>query len=355
MRLRSSSALSTNIPRTPLDTYYENYFTTPEELRMNAVLHLFEIHDVFDHWNLKYIHLIVLGCATVDLPTYLAITNEDIDVVDSWGRTALMWAAWRGDSASVSTLLDYGANSQAVSHDGNSVLIYAIYGGSLDCLRLILATGALINHTSHTLLTPAMGGSRLGDNPAIAKVRVERGAAIEASRQQHFTPLYVAALTNKVESLKYLLEYGATTDVSGWNCSTPLSMAISFNNHRMAEELIKAGSNLDKASTFTTSYLRSVAVFGDEQMMRLFISARPAIDTELRDPQGCTAQCRINERLQSMDPSDPRKERIATAFKELVDVCSLEYRRAHDPQWRLSELGEDFDDPGEVFIDAVEG
>ena len=344
----------THSSRTPLDTYYENYFTTTEEHRMTGLLPLFEKHDVIDHWNLKYIHLIVLGCATVELCTYLTISEDEIDVVDSWGRTALMWAAWRGDSASVSVLLEFGANSQATSYDGNSVLIYATYGGSLECMRLILQTGAYINHVSHSLLTPAMGGSRLGDNPAIAKVRVERGAAIEASRQQKFTPLYIAALSNRIESLKYLLDNGASTDVTDWNCSTPMSIAISFNNSRMAEQLIKAGSNLEKAPAFTTSYLRSVAVFGDEQMIRLMMSARPAIDVDLKDPQGFTAQCRMRERLLSMDPSDPRKAGIAFAFEKLVDICAAEYRSVHGTQWEVSETEKDIHDDEDVFHDALE-
>ena len=341
--------------RTPLDTYYENYFTSTEDNRMTSLLPLFERHDVFDHWNLRSIHLIILGCSNVDLASYLAISDDEIDVVDSWGRTALMWAAWRGDSASVSVLLEYGANSQASSYDGNSVLIYATYGGSLDCLRLILATGAHINHTSHALLTPAMGGSRLGDNPAIAKVRVERGAAIEASRQQNFTPLYVAALSNKVESLKYLLDYGATTDVTDWNCSTPLSMAISFNNHQMAKELIKAGSNLENAPPFTVSYLRSVAVFGDEQMIRVFMNAKPAIDVDIKDPQGCTAQCRMKERLLSMDPLDRRRDSLAAAFEQLVNICAIEYHKVHNPSWERPAIGKGaYVHEEEVFYDALE-
>ncbi|KAL9613335.1 MAG: hypothetical protein Q9167_002096 [Letrouitia subvulpina] len=318
--------------KTPLDTFYENYFTTAGDLKMTALIPLFEKHDIFDHWNLSYIHLIVLGCSDMALSTYLSVSTESIDVTDSFGRTALMWAAWRGDSASVSVLLDFGANPQSTSFDGNSVLIYATYGGSPECLRLILGKGAAINHFSHSLVTPAMGGSRLGDNPAIAKVRVDRGAAIEASRQQNFSPLYVAALTNNVECLSFLLDCGASVDVDTWNCSTPLSMAISFNNHRMAEELIRRGSDLSATSTFTTSYLRSAAVFADEEMIRMMSCARPAIDTQLEDVQGYTARDRMSERLGSMSPLDPRKERLADAFEQLVEVCAAEFGRTSCPQ-----------------------
>ncbi|KAL9593600.1 MAG: hypothetical protein Q9219_007474 [cf. Caloplaca sp. 3 TL-2023] len=316
---------------TPLDTFYENYFITTGERRMEALLPLFEKYDVFDHWNLKQIHLIILGWSSVDLATYLSISIDEVDVFDSWGRTPLMWAAWRGDSQSVSVLLSHGADPHATSFDGNSVLIYATYGGSLECMRLILDTGADINHMSHSLLTPAMGGSQLGDNTAIAKVRLMRGAAIEASREQKFTPLYVAALTNKVEGLAFLLDCGASVDVSSWNCSTPLSLAISFSNYHMTEQLIKRGADMNTAPAFTVSYLRSAAVFGDEQMIRLFISAKPAIDVHLKDMQGCTAEDRMKERLMCMGPSNPKSEGLAAAFQELVDVCAVEYEKAQQP------------------------
>ncbi|KAI4184709.1 MAG: hypothetical protein L6R41_004570, partial [Letrouitia leprolyta] len=349
--------------KTPLDTFYENYFITTGERRMEALLPLFEKYDVFDHWNLKQIHLIILGWSSVDLATYLSISIDEVDVFDSWGRTPLMWAAWRGDCQSVSILLGYGADPHATSFDGNSVLIYATYGGSLECMKLILDTGADINHVSRSLLTPAMGGSQLGDNAAIAKVRLVRGAAIEASRHQVFTPLYVAALTNRVESLAFLLDCGASVDVSSWNCSTPLSMAISFSNHRMAEELIKRGADLNTAPAFTVSYLRNAAVFGDERMIRLFISARPAIDISLKDLQGCTAEDRMKERLVSMGSKDPRSEGLAAAFQELVDVCAVEFEKLWRPieeilaEDLVEELPEELseeEDEDETFHDALE-
>ena len=327
---------------------------------MEALLPLFEQYDVFDHWNLRQIHLIILGWSSVDLATYLSISIDEVDVFDSWGRTPLMWAAWRGDSHSVSVLLDYGADPHATSFDGNSVLIYATSGGSLECIKLILEAGADINHMSHSLLTPAMGGSQLGDNEAIAKVRLTRGAAIEASRHQKFTPLYVAALTNNVDSLAFLLECGASVDVSSWNCSTPLSMAISFSNHRMAEELIKRGADLNTAPAFTVSYLRNAAVFGDERMIRLFIGAKPAIDISLKDPQGYTAEDRMKERLVCMGSSNPKSEGLAAAFQELVDVCAVEYDKAQRPIEELlaDEIEDDElfdeDDVDETFHDALE-
>ena len=320
-----------------------------------ALLPLFEKHDVFGRWNLKYIHLIVLGCSPLDLSTYLPISTEEIDVADSWGRTALMWAAWRADSTSVSILLRYGADAQASSFNGNSVLMYATYGGSIDCLRLLLDAGADINHTCHSLVTPPITPANINDNQTTASVRVVGGAAIEASRHQKFTPLYVAALTTQTDSLLYLVERGATIDVTSWNCSTPLSIAIALNNHRAVEALIRKGSNLSLSSAFTPSYLINVAVFGDERMIRIFIGARPLIDINIRDLQGRTAQARMDERLYSTDSLDPQKEAIAKAFQQLLNVCSVEYERAQGNMLLANDAHMDTQDQQEdVFYDALE-
>ena len=341
--------------RTPLDTYYENYFTsTTEENRMTSLLPIFEKFDVCDHWNLSHLHLIVLGCSPLDLSTYLTITSETIDVIDSFGRTALMWAAWRGDHTSFSTLLQHGANPHATSFDGNSVLIYATYGGSLECIGLVLGVGADINYMSHSLVTPVMVRPRISDNIAIATVRVVRGAQIEASRRQRFTPLYVAALTNQVESLAYLLDAGATTDVSSWDCSTPITVAIALNNHLVIQELINRDSDPNAVSDFKFSRLKSLAMYGDERTMRLFIDARPAINIHLKDAQGRTAQDYLWERLHSTGPMNPEKERLAKVFQQLVDVCSEAYEKAQGESWQVREVDEDLEGHSDVFQDALE-
>ncbi|KAL8729877.1 MAG: hypothetical protein Q9166_004434 [cf. Caloplaca sp. 2 TL-2023] len=117
----------------------------------------------------------------------------------------------------------------------------------------------------------------------------------------------------------------------------------------MAEVFIKYGANINIAPAFTVSYLRNVAVFGDEQMLRPFIGAKLAIDVSLRDPQGCTAQDRRKEWLSMM---------------ELVDVCTEEYEKAQGPpEYDIIEelldkkdegYEEDEEEIDEIFHDALE-
>ena len=300
---------------------------------MTELLPLFERYDVLDHWNLKNIHLIILGRSRIDLLTYLNISQEPIDVADSLGRTALMWAAWRGDSSSVSTLLKFGANCQATSLDGNSVLIYATYGGSLECLTLLLNAGADVNHTSHSPLTPSIRGRITHGNFEMAKALLQKGAACEANGHQKYSPLYAAALTNKLELLIYILDRGASVDMRSWDCATPLSLSLSWNNHRMIEQLIRRGCSLTQASSFQTSYLHIVALMADEETIQIVMREQPAINVSLRDSQGFTAQDHMARRLSSMDSADPRKMRLATLFQQLVDVCITEYQKTQSSQF----------------------
>ena len=88
--------------------------------------------------------------------------------------------------------------------------------------------------------------------------------------------------------------------------------------------------------------------------MQLFINARPAIDINLRDMQGRTAQDCFWERLHSTGPMDLEKQRLATAFQQLVDICSEEYQRAQRPLWDLQEIDKDAEHHLEIFHDALE-
>ena len=168
------------------------------------------------------------------------------------------------------------------------------------------------------------------------------------------TPLYVAALTNRIESLICLLDGAADTDVASWECSTPLSVAISLNHHRVFEELIKRTPDVNVLSAFKTSHLTNVAVFGNERTIRVFMDARPAMNINLKDMQGCTAQDHLWERLHSTEHMDQTKERLAAAFQQLVDICAEEYEKAQGRQRQLQEVEVDREDENEDFYDAVE-
>ncbi|WP_161607145.1 ankyrin repeat domain-containing protein [Myxococcus xanthus] len=68
--------------------------------------------------------------------------EQDVNPRDDSGATALFLAAWRGLSASVSALLERGANPDLADEGGNTPLHTAARNGHGEVIELLLAAGA---------------------------------------------------------------------------------------------------------------------------------------------------------------------------------------------------------------------
>lgn len=76
--------------------------------------------------------------------------GKDADCVDDEGLSALMWAAFHGQTYTVQVLLE----SKQVKVDregcsGETALMLACTEGHLEVVRLLLAAGADLNHKDH--------------------------------------------------------------------------------------------------------------------------------------------------------------------------------------------------------------
>jgi hypothetical protein len=84
----------------------------------------------------------VLGLIDRDLSKYLEESEENINDKDSDGRTALSWAAQRGDLLATILLVNYHANTEIPDNKGQMALHYAVSSQNLDVVRTLLEHGA---------------------------------------------------------------------------------------------------------------------------------------------------------------------------------------------------------------------
>lgn len=63
--------------------------------------------------------------------------DQDVNAIDQFGRTALHWAAERGDTALVKVLLDYGANFAAITPTGETALTLAEKNNRTDAVKAL--------------------------------------------------------------------------------------------------------------------------------------------------------------------------------------------------------------------------
>ena len=86
-----------------------------------------------------------MGLDSSDLKTELIDHPAEVDATDSMGKSALSWAASRGDEVAVQLLLKANANPNLVDIRGSSVLSLAVRSDNTICTRLILAAHADIH------------------------------------------------------------------------------------------------------------------------------------------------------------------------------------------------------------------
>lgn len=157
------------------------------------------------------------------------------------GRTALEWAAARGDDRAVITLLSFGAEPNIVDKKLNTPLTLASNQGHTLCVRLLLEAGALSNPITPLGVkfgSPLSCAARNANDPLLLKTLLDFDADVEASGVDGVTPLLHVARGKPVSFAKLLLDYGADINAMSKDGRTALTTAIIYNNHSVLHLLL---------------------------------------------------------------------------------------------------------------------
>ncbi|KAJ4434955.1 hypothetical protein ANN_23527 [Periplaneta americana] len=103
--------------------------------------------------------------------------EQDVDVKDSNGLSALMWASAYGQLPTVQLLLQHKANVDLQGPEGETPLLLAAAGGHHEVVRLLLSEGAAVNHSDEVGNTALMYAAH-GDHPHCTNELLLRGADI---------------------------------------------------------------------------------------------------------------------------------------------------------------------------------
>jgi uncharacterized protein len=111
-----------------------------------------------------------------------------------------------GDIDRVRSVLDAGADINALDEHGQTALMNAVYWGNLDIAKLLIEHGAKLNHTAKWHLT-ALLLAVIGNRPQMVQLLIDAGAdrSIRGSKGQfNFTPLEYARTRGFVEIIQIL-------------------------------------------------------------------------------------------------------------------------------------------------------
>jgi ankyrin repeat protein len=194
------------------------------------------LDDFIEEAGFTQTHRIVLGLSFLSLEEEITRNPEDIDVVDAMGRTPLAWAAARGDTRTIVTLLGHGADQNIIDTQLSGPLSNAAAQGHTVSVRLLLEAGALPDHPSprgERKGSPLNCAARNATDVLLLKSLLDFGADVNSSGTDGKTALIHAARKDNASFAMLLLENGADINAMSVDGSTPLTTAITYNSHNV--------------------------------------------------------------------------------------------------------------------------
>lgn len=283
----------------------------------------------------------------------LDLSTAGIDEKDADGRTALSWAATRGDLRSVSLLLQYGAAPNMATMRGQTPLHWAAQNRSQEgpeILQALLDAGSNVNQTDYWKRTALIYASCNQDDPRCLDVLVNRGANLNSQDCHQRTPLGYAAKMGKSKGLEYLLCAGANTRLIDMFGFPPLFEALQNNHPECLRILLQHDPAPFCYDVNGMSALHVAALYSDpETIDTLADYGSEQLKFKTLDTVGTTPQDLFNQR-----------EDISAEHRDAFERLALKARACAMTQSssQLQQQEEEHSDEEAVFendfVDAVE-
>lgn len=147
----------------------------------------------------------------------------DVNAADGSGRTALWYAAARGDDMTAKLLLDAGAAPDAADHDGLTPLHAAAANGHATTLELLLQKAAQLPPAADGT-TVLMSAAYSGCEACVTLV-ADKTSDIDAKNGNGNTALLLAVLNKREAIARLLVSRGANTNARNVGSDTPQKVA----------------------------------------------------------------------------------------------------------------------------------
>jgi len=236
----------------------------------------------------------------VNLVASLLDKGTDVDSIgDSFGKTALQYAALRGHGRVVHLLLAKGARIDAQEDwPGGTPLDYAAETGHKEVVELLAGRGANVNarrRGGYPGDTPLHSAAR-GGHKDIVELLIAKGADVNAKNNSGQTPLDIALSQNRKDVVELLigkgagvslhtavslgdadrvrscLEKGADVNAKDKDGLTPLHQAVAGGHKDIAELLLAKGADLNAKDGKGYTPLYSAIWTNDANMVRVLVS-----------------------------------------------------------------------------------
>lgn len=283
---------------------------------------IFSDEDCLEELSFCRLHKIIFGQISIDLEDELKADTTKIDNVDSLGRTALSWAAQRGDVVSVQILLSNGANPNVVSKKNHSPLHYAAESKTPDCILPLLQYHSDVHHLDREGQSALHYAAEQKDDLSYYRPLVEAGIDVDGMTIWNITPMMCVVQNNRVDAARYLLDNGAEVNLKGQDGKTPIYLAVEYNSHETLRLLHSRGADFsleNEANYGGPTIVHFAAQYGDTETVKILTEFKIRISgLYYLTPDGLTIPQVVEQRIDKNI-----MEGFGEAFTELLQSLEL--------------------------------
>ena len=268
----NSHARLLTVDRSPIDSAWLVILSNQGDISsLDRLRALFPGEEHVEKLNFSLLHKAVLGLNPLPLDALLAsIDISTINASDSWGRTALWWAARRADYTAILSLIGSGADLNIKSAGGWSPLVSAIFTRDQSCVRLLLERSANVNERDGYGWLPLHLCSVIGCDLDILEMILTRTNINSTTSSEKCTALMLAVQENQVEICDYFISHhDIDLNVVNIDGESALSYAIRSNSHKPLESLLQNQVHLHLKTDAGENLLHYAAQFGDMKCLEI--------------------------------------------------------------------------------------
>jgi ankyrin repeat protein len=170
--------------------------------------------------------------------------RTNFNSVDKYGRTPLTYAVWGGNLAVVKLLLQAGAKADLEDKSGGTPLDYAFCNGRKDMLESLIMKGFRFPSEKGIREKLLLSAAGMGDTALVELLLKSDGVNIETRDTIQRTPLLCAVQKDQTAVVKVLLEK-AEINVQGSMWETPLHWVAMNGNKAIMLHLLSNGADID--------------------------------------------------------------------------------------------------------------
>lgn len=227
-------------------------------------------------------------------------SKKGIDLADSEGRTALHRACYYGHTDVAVYLIDNGASIEARDHHSKTPLHSAASSNpqSENMITTLLQKGADPEAVTSLGWTPLHSAVRYGE-PEIAQLLIDSGANIEAKNNYGETPLLMAVSETeipahiKIAMIRCLLAKGADLQATDNAGRTVLHWAASSGPANLVRYFVSKGVSIDSLDEKGQTPLHHAAEQGRDEVVNYFLNLKENVKVTIGKAEGKSPSPRI--------------------------------------------------------------